>query len=346
MAKIKLKGFYEVLRGLNGMGIADKDLFDNLSSMGEINVSRYGISPTQYTLTSDPLKNKAVTVANIREVDSMSKVFNGSRFGVHPDPLDYPAVNYQYLMIGHGHDFYNYGESIPGGQDPGQTVNAVSRSYYGYIGEYDAPGYSRITAKRKGKKIIDIKSNYSAGDLLFIARNGGGLSWHKDRLSDFKDTDLNTILWDDLGVFGNSDTVIGGKKSDFLYGGDGQDKLDGKKGDDILYGGNGSDIMKGGKGQDLFVIDNSSRDVITDYGKSDLIELESALSNYSVNIKTESVEVVHNLTGMQVVEITDYAKMPNFVIPSTADDIIDEYVSFGSEKLMDGNIYKALPTDV
>ena len=79
MAKIKLKGVYEVLRGLNGMGIADKHLFDNLSSMGEINVSRYGISPTQYTLTSDPLKNKAVTVANIREVDSMSKVFNGSR---------------------------------------------------------------------------------------------------------------------------------------------------------------------------------------------------------------------------------------------------------------------------
>ena len=49
---------------------------------------------------------------------------------------------------------------------------------------------------------------------------------------------------------------------------------------------------------------------------------------------------------MQVVEITDYAKMPNFVIPSTAEDIIDEYVRFGSDKLMDGSIYKALPTDV
>jgi len=327
MAKIKLKGLHAVLRAINGMGVSEKDF----SSPG------LEILPTKYELKDNPSGNKALTTVEMNEVPPTGDLINKGINSWHP--TDFPAVNFQFNFTGHGHDFYKYGDNQPGGQDPGQAIHTGSRVYpfNGSISEYNAPGYTRIIAKRSGKKIIDVKSQYQPGNTIFIAETQGGLNWHSGRIDELRGqmTKFNKEIFDKLGIFNNDDTVVGSKKSDFLYGGNGQDKLDGKKGNDILIGGDGSDVMKGGKSQDLFVIDDSSRDVITDYDKSDLIELESQLSNYSINIKTSSIEVIHNLSGGNVLEITDYTNMPNFVVPGTHNSVISGFKNFGSIKVID-----------
>lgn len=85
----------------------------------------------------------------------------------------------------------------------------------------------------------------------------------------------------DLLDGGNSaDVLFGGKGSDTLIGGNSGDQLDGGNSADILNGGRGRDILTGGKGADDFIFATGdsgrtakSRDIITDFGKGDDIDL-------------------------------------------------------------------------
>ena len=88
---------------------------------------------------------------------------------------------------------------------------------------------------------------------------------------------------------GGKDALYGGGGGDKLYGGNGNDALSGGGGKDMLFGGAGKDKLEGGaakniltsgKGADDFIFDDgdtrtakSKRDVITDFGKGDDIDL-------------------------------------------------------------------------
>ena len=70
------------------------------------------------------------------------------------------------------------------------------------------------------------------------------------------------------------DDLIGGNGYDELFGGAGRDFLNGGNGNDRLDGGAGNDKLIGGKGADVFVFnDGFGDDVITDFGKGDVIDL-------------------------------------------------------------------------
>lgn len=78
---------------------------------------------------------------------------------------------------------------------------------------------------------------------------------------------------------GGADTLIGGDKddkgNDKLFGQNGNDVLQGGGGRDLLDGGHGSDTLTGGADGDRFVFygRKSGADVITDFGKGDVIDL-------------------------------------------------------------------------
>jgi len=79
----------------------------------------------------------------------------------------------------------------------------------------------------------------------------------------------------DLIFAGNgNDVVSGGFGRDFIAGDAGNDKLSGDGGNDTLEGGFGHDQLSGGTGADVFIFAGSTgRDLITDFGAGDLIEI-------------------------------------------------------------------------
>lgn len=103
------------------------------------------------------------------------------------------------------------------------------------------------------------------------------------------DDDLSGGRGNDF-LFGGDgdDDLSGGKGNDFLVGGDGDDDISGGKGKDFLFGGDGEDVLNGGKGNDIltggdgddeFVFSGRfGRDVITDLGDGDIIDLTAFTS--------------------------------------------------------------------
>jgi Ca2+-binding RTX toxin-like protein len=54
------------------------------------------------------------------------------------------------------------------------------------------------------------------------------------------------------------DTILGGRKRDFLYGGSGDDSIRGGKGSDIIFAGKGNDTCKGDDGNDIIFGDTGN----------------------------------------------------------------------------------------
>ena len=78
----------------------------------------------------------------------------------------------------------------------------------------------------------------------------------------------------------NNDTLAGTLGHDYLDGGSGNDSLRGGSDNDTLIGGAGRDTLSGGNGADVFVFSSvgesphgATRDVITDFGAGDMIDL-------------------------------------------------------------------------
>jgi Ca2+-binding RTX toxin-like protein len=104
--------------------------------------------------------------------------------------------------------------------------------------------------------------------------------------------------WVDAGD--GNDRVTGGFGADSIVGGAGDDVLNGGRGNDVLVGGAGRDILMGaaqvgnqvdndqltgGGAADAFYFGptNMGNDVISDYGKADIIVLEGAtIADYDV----------------------------------------------------------------
>ncbi|RAK58144.1 heparin lyase I family protein [Phenylobacterium deserti] len=80
---------------------------------------------------------------------------------------------------------------------------------------------------------------------------------------------------DKLDGGSGADALSAGGGNDYLRGGEGADLLKGNDGDDTLLGGFGADTLTGGSGRDVFRFEtrDGSVDTITDFSKSDQIEL-------------------------------------------------------------------------
>ena len=91
-----------------------------------------------------------------------------------------------------------------------------------------------------------------------------------------------------VGEAGN-DRLLGAGGNDTLLGGAGNDRLFGGGGRDMLTGGRGVDTMSGNAGADIFVFDDQDtglkagrRDVITDFGGADIINLRRMDADRSI----------------------------------------------------------------
>ena len=92
------------------------------------------------------------------------------------------------------------------------------------------------------------------------------------------------------GDVGN-DSLLGGSGADSLYGQDGNDYLVGGSGADLLMGGAGNDTLFGGSGGDTFSFDNGfGRDVISDFGPGDQINLASNLNGSGIKTARDLVD--------------------------------------------------------
>jgi len=83
-----------------------------------------------------------------------------------------------------------------------------------------------------------------------------------------------------------ADRLNGGGGNDTLRGGTGNDTLRGDGGNDLLLGGAGKDVLTGGAGADVFLFRSATdstpgknRDVITDFGRTDRIDLSGMDAN-------------------------------------------------------------------
>jgi Ca2+-binding RTX toxin-like protein len=85
---------------------------------------------------------------------------------------------------------------------------------------------------------------------------------------------------DELYGGSGNDSLSGGNDNDVLRGGSGNDLLSGGSGRDWIEGGSGADTLSGGSDRDYFVFNSVGEgvDVITDFGKGDVIVLEDVLS--------------------------------------------------------------------
>jgi Ca2+-binding RTX toxin-like protein len=83
-------------------------------------------------------------------------------------------------------------------------------------------------------------------------------------------------------IYGGSgnDTLSGGNDADELVGSSGNDSLSGGGGRDRLEGDSGADTLSGGADRDRFVFGRVGEgvDLITDFGKGDVIDIEDVLS--------------------------------------------------------------------
>ena len=97
---------------------------------------------------------------------------------------------------------------------------------------------------------------------------------------------------DSLRGDAGNDTVLGGSGNDSLYGQDGDDYLVGGSGADLLMGGAGNDTLFGGSGGDVFAFDSGfGRDVISDFGAGDQINLASNLNGTGISSAADLVRL-------------------------------------------------------
>ena len=107
----------------------------------------------------------------------------------------------------------------------------------------------------------------------------------------------NDSLSGDAGadmIFGSSgnDSLFGGTGDDTLLGGLGNDYLAGGTGADSLVGGAGNDTLSGGTGGDVFAFDSGfGRDVISDFGPGDRIELARDLNGTGITSASDLVKL-------------------------------------------------------
>jgi Ca2+-binding RTX toxin-like protein len=140
--------------------------------------------------------------------------------------------------------------------------------------------FERLTIHKGGREAVDITGfdlDFYKFDMTGQVRGARPVL---DYLFSGNDRVLGSASADELAAGEGKDRVNGNAGDDWLAGEAGHDRLDGGKGRDVLEGGAGSDSLTGGSGRDVFRFEAASetargdaRDVITDFGQGDRIDL-------------------------------------------------------------------------
>jgi len=98
----------------------------------------------------------------------------------------------------------------------------------------------------------------------------GGLTMGEG--SNFLDTRKGFISGK-IYMLGGNDTMLGGKRAEYVDGGEGNDKLSGNLGNDTFIGGAGINTLTGGGGKDSFVFAAApmagTMDIVRDFSSTD-----------------------------------------------------------------------------
>jgi Ca2+-binding RTX toxin-like protein len=128
------------------------------------------------------------------------------------------------------------------------------------------------------------------------------------------------------------DSARAGSGNDTLYGGNGQDRLDGDagndtihgdNGDDVLVGDSGNDLLYGGRGDDDFIFDNRAEtgfDKILDFKGSDRLLTTVALNDGGDGLVEFDADHQLNLFGTSEVEINGGAVTQLVVLGTVSMD--------------------------
>jgi Ca2+-binding RTX toxin-like protein len=120
-----------------------------------------------------------------------------------------------------------------------------------------------------------------------------------------------------VGGAGN-DTLNGGIGDDWLTGNAGSDTLNGGTGNDRLDGGAGADIMTGGTGDDIYVVDNTSDQVIEAAGEGN--DTVYASADYTL-ASGQEIEVLRN-AGSSALTLTGNA-FNNTLVGGAGNDTLN-----------------------
>ncbi|GAA0594996.1 calcium-binding protein [Craurococcus roseus] len=121
---------------------------------------------------------------------------------------------------------------------------------------------------------------------------------------------------DSLRGEAGEDSLFGGSGDDFLHGQDGADMLVGGSGGDELMGGAGDDTLFGGTGADVFAFDDGfGRDVISDFGNGDQI-------NLAANLNGTGIATAQDLVTMGMVSGGTTAAGTKFTVITIGTDTI------------------------
>jgi len=106
-----------------------------------------------------------------------------------------------------------------------------------------------------------------------------------------------------LGGAGN-DIIYGKNGDDYLEGNAGNDLLSGYTGNDTLWGGSGNDTLTGGAGADTFIY-TTGKDVITDFGDDDLLQITGTFSGtYNKSANTIAFKVGSTANALTLKDFT------------------------------------------
>jgi serralysin len=207
--------------------------------------------------------------------------------------------NFRYLLAGEAGDGLGNFDYIEGGdgidtisvqssQDfKGVTLSSIERidffdtatddfRFVGVSASQIGNGGFATNLRLKGDVDADVlqvnMGNVSSLNLYnfqFVNWTNGATTFAGDRVQINGDGDSETIV----GTTRN-DYIEGAGGADRLYGGLGIDFLDGGEGNDVLYAGDGNDSMSGGAGADIYVFDSAPNsatnvDKINDFSVAD-----------------------------------------------------------------------------
>ena len=190
--------------------------------------------------------------------------------------------------------------------------------------------------------LLDVQAHYNIpGELV---QGGQLLAMYVDDpflIGGNKSDDLFGSYADETlrGNNGN-DTARAGSGNDSLYGGNGQDKLDGDAGGDTLYGENGdddltgdtgNDTLSGGRGDDDFIFDNSAEtgfDQILDFKGGDRLLVTVELDDGGDGVVEFDADNQLNLFGLSEVEING-GSVDQLIVLGTVQIDGTTYYSYG-----------------
>ncbi len=226
-------------------------------------------------------------------------------------------------LIGNAHD-----NVLDGGKGADQLIGNKGNDLYFIENEADNvielvnEGIDSVTSSIDYDLTNHVENLNLIGD---VASVGTGNDLNNQITGNAVDNQLNGLAGDDTldGDEGN-DTLMGGMGNDrlegdvghdVLNGGEGNDTLLGQAGDDQLDGGAGIDSLQGGTGNDLYIVNETTDNVIEQFNAG--IDRVEAHISYTLTSNVEHL----TLTGQQAIDGTGNT-LDNQIVGNQAENIL------------------------